>query len=208
MSSAVIWMLGLGTSVAALVLTAAMKLQYVHMAVAALVSILVALAAFQEGRGIVGGRQQAGMLASSGFRHLGLIWTWAALALLVTYSFILQWREWWQYFIGFIVLAGLCLFMSATLRKDAEADDADATMFSVGRVLAMVLLITGLAVMVGLAVHDGRQFTLGGKLLKFATLPKSGGSEEWAANSIFFFGALAVSAVSWNTLSILNKIKH
>lgn len=208
MSTAVIWMLGLGASVAALVLTAAMKLQLVHMAVAALVSILVALAAFREGREITVGRQQAAMLASSGFRHLGLIWTWAALALFATYAFVLHWREWWQYFIGFIILAGLCLFMSATLRKDAEADNADATMFSVGRILAMIMIVAGLGVVVGLAVHDGKSFVLGGKVLKFLTVQKIGGSQEWAANNIFFFGSLAVAAVAWKTLAILNKIKH
>lgn len=204
MSSAVIWMLGLGASVAALVLTAAMKLQLVHMAVAALVSILVALSAFREGRELGGGRQEVAMLASSGFRHLGLIWTWGALALLTTYTFVLHWREWWQYFIAFFILAGLCLFMSATLRKDADADSADAAMFSVGRILATVLMVVGIGVVAGLLLHDGKSFTLGGKVLKFLTQQKVGGSQEWAANNIFLFGSLAVAAVAWKILAILN----
>jgi len=49
---------------------------------------------------------------------------------------------------------------------------------------------------------------LGGKVLKFLTVQKIGGSQEWAANNIFFFGSLAVAAVAWKTLAILNKIKH
>jgi hypothetical protein len=61
---------------------------------------------------------------------------------------------------------------------------------------------------VGLAVHDGKSFVLGGKVLKFLTVQKIGGSQEWAANNIFFFGSLAVAAVAWKTLAILNKIKH
>lgn len=201
-------MLGLGASVAALVLTAAMKLQLVHMAVAALVSILVALAAFREGREVTGRREEVALLASSGFRHLGLIWTWGALALVATYTFVLQWREWWQYFIGFFILAGLCLFVSATLRKDADADSDDATMMSVGRILATIMMAVGIAVVVGLLVHDGKSFVLGGKVVKFLTTQKVGGSQEWAANNIFLFGSLAVAAVAWNTLSILNKFKR
>lgn len=207
MSSAVIWMIGVGASVSALVLTAALKLNLVHMAVAAVVSILVALAAFQEGRSIADGRRQTGLLISSNFRHMGLVWTWAALAMLVTYAFILEWREWWHYFIAFFMLAGLCLFMSATLRKDAEADDADATMFSVARVLSLVFLVTCVAVMIGLLVHDGRAFALGGKMLKGLRVPKLTGSQEWAANNIFFFGAMAIAAISWRTYGLMRRLK-
>lgn len=208
MSSMVIWMLGIGASVAALVLAAAMRLPYLHLGVAALVSLLVALASFQEAREIKGGRQEAGMLASSSFRHIGLIWTWAALAMFVTYAFILQWREWWHYFIAFMVLAGLCLFVSSTLRKDAEADSADATMFSIGRILAIALLVVCIGVMAGLLIHDGRAWVIGGKFLKLPGAAKIvTGAQEWAANNIFFFGALAIAAVSWNALGALGRVR-
>ena len=42
------------------------------------------------------------------------------------------------------------------------------------------------------------------KMLKFLTQQKVGGSQEWAANNIFLFGSLAVAAVAWKILAILN----
>ena len=206
MSSMVIWMLGLGASIAVMIVAAASKLYYLHLGMAALVSILVALASFQEARSITPGTRQAGLLASSSFRHMGLIWTWAATALFVTYMFILQWREWWQFFIGFIVLAGLCLFISATLRRDAEADNGDATMFKIANGLAIFLLVAMLGIMIGLFFHDGRNFVIGGKLLKFTSLAKTSAAwQDWAANNIFFFGALAIATISWTAISALKS---
>ena len=129
MQSMVIWMLGIGISIAAMVVTAALKWHYIHMLVAALVSILVALSAFQETRADAEGRADMGHLASTNLRYIGLVWTWGALAIFVTYAFkILEWREWLHFFIGLLVLAGLSLFLSATLRKDSDAKDSDPTM--------------------------------------------------------------------------------
>jgi hypothetical protein len=195
----VIWMLSLGASIAVLIVTAATRAYYLHMAAAGAVSILVALASFQEARSIGEERRQAGLLASSSFRHMGLVWTWGALALLVTYSFILSWREWWQFFIGFMVLAGLCLFLSATLRKDAEAGSSDATMFKVASGLSIFFMIAMVGVMAGLLID--------GKLWRFTTVAGQRiGSQDWAANNVFFFGALAIGAVSWNAYTALRKV--
>ncbi len=197
MSSMLIWMLGIGVSVAALVITAAQKMFYIHMAIAAVVSILVALASFQEARGIYRGKDADAMVASSNLRHMGFVWTWGALTLLVTYAFdMLQWREWWQFFIGFFVLAGLCLFMSTTLRKDAEGGSTDATMMKVARGFSIFMLVAMLIVMIGLLVD--------GKMWRFTTVAGlRPGSQDWAANNIFFFGAMAIAAISWSAIRSL-----
>lgn len=198
MSSMIIWMLGLGASIAALIVTAAMKLYYVHMVVAALVSILVALAAFQEGRSVANAPHRQAMLASTGFHYVGFIWSWGALALVATYLFILQWREWWQFTIAFMVLAGLCLFISSALRQDGEAEASDTTMLKIAYGLSIFFMVAGVIVMIGLLVD--------GKMWRFTTTAgQRPGSQDWAANNIFFFGALAVAAVSWSVFQALRQ---
>ncbi len=197
MSSMVIWVLGIGISVATLVVTAAVKQYYLHMAVAALISLMVALASFAETRSAGDDDLSRATAASTSLRHMGLVWTWGALALLVTYAFdILSWREWWHFFIGMFVMAGFSLFLAATLQKDADQGEGDPTMFNVTRGLALVLLFGMVITMVGLLVD--------GKMWRFTTVAGvRRGSQDWAANHIFFFGAMALAAISWNTLTLI-----
>jgi hypothetical protein len=197
MSSMIIWMLGIGISVAALVTAAALKLFYIHMAVAALVSIMIALTSFAETRGSTDDDDiSRAMTASTNLSHMGMVWAWGALGLLVTYAFdILAWREWWQFFIAFIILAGLSLFVSATLRKDAESGLGDPTMFNVARGIAIFMLFAMIITMVALLAD--------GKMWRFLQYADRRGSQDWAANNIFFFGAMAIAAISWNTIKLL-----
>lgn len=199
MASMVIWIIGIGASVAALVIMAALKQYYIHMAVAAIVSLLIALSAFQETRA-----QQAAappakpeVLASLNLRHMGMIWTWAALAMFCTYAFgVLTWKEWLHFFIALVVLAGLSLFLSASLKRDAEAGTPDDTLLKVARGYAVFMLVAMIITMIGLAVD--------GKLWRFATeAGQRPNWQDWGANNIFFFGALGLAAVSWNAISVL-----
>lgn len=192
MGSILGWSLGIGASVAALVVVAALKLQntslaYVHMAIAAAVTIGIALAAVRELRQA----QMAAnpeLLAGAGARYLGLIWTWGALALIVTYASVLQWREWWHFSLVFVALAGACLFLSATLRKDAESGAEDDTMLKLARIWLRVHLGAAIITVIGL-IADG-------KMVRFL-VPRH---QDWAAQNIFFFGAIALGIVSWHAL--------
>ena len=199
--SLVIWIIGIAVSVSALVLTAALKLYYVHMAVAALVSILVALSAFQESRSMTAADRKAGQMASTNLRHMGMVWTWGAVAIFITYAFkILEWREWLHFFIGLLVLAGLTLFLSATLKKDAEAANPDETMFKIARGYSIFVLVAMLVTMAGLLID--------GKMWRFLSVAGQRlGSQDWAANNIFFFGALALAAVAWNAIAVIGSRK-
>lgn len=198
MSSILIWMLGIAISIAALVVTAAVKSYYLHMAIAALISILFALSAFGESRSI--GATEAvptGQLASTNLRHMGLVWAWGAITILVTYGFgILSWREWLHFFIALIVMAGLSLFMSATLKKDSDSGTDDQTMLKIARGYAIFVLAAMVITMIGLLVD--------GKLWRFTTAAGQRiNSQDWAATNIFFFGALALGAVAWNAITVL-----
>ncbi|MFV0296346.1 MAG: hypothetical protein ACK5JT_09545 [Hyphomicrobiaceae bacterium] len=195
MASMIIWSLGIGISVAILVVTAAIKHYYIHMLVAAMISILLALAAFAEERSATRDADRKAATASIGLRYMGIVWGWGALGLLVTYAFdILAWREWWQFFLIFFVLAGLSLFLAATMQKDADANRTDAVMFDVVRGFSIFIFVAMLITMAGLLID--------GKMWRFTTeAGQRYGSQDWAANNIFFFGALALAAISLNTLS-------
>lgn len=192
MGSIMGWSLGIGASIAALVVVAALKLQntnlaYVHMAIAGAVVVSMALAAVRELRQPATAAHPE-LLASVGVRYLGLIWTWGALTLIVTYAFVLQWREWWHFSLVFVALAGACLFLAATLRKDAESGAEDDTMLKLARIWIRVHLAAAVITVIGL-IADG-------KMVRFL-VPRH---QDWAAQNIFFFGAIALGIISWHAL--------
>jgi hypothetical protein len=191
MSAMIIWILGIAIGIAALVVTASMKLYYVHMGVAAIVSIFMALAAYADNRTARAAQVPENEIASLNARFMGAVWSWGALSMLVTYLFVLSWREWWQYVIVFAGLACVCLFFASLLSGDKTANrGGDETMLKLARNLAMAQLVGAGIVMLGLLID--------GKMWRFKTAAgQRVGWEDWAANNIFFFGAMALAAISW-----------
>lgn len=196
MLSIIVWVLGIGASVAALVVTAALKphhigMAYAHMASAAGAGIgmaLVAMLQLRDEEG-AGGRTQRAMKASAGLRYMGLVWGWAVLALVATYAFVLQWREWWHFVLAFVLLAGACFWLAAALRKDARSGAEDDTLLTLARSMTILHLGAGLITMLGLLVD--------GKMVRFMVARH----HDWAAQNIFFFGALALVAIGWSALT-------
>jgi hypothetical protein len=190
MASMVIWVVGIGLSVAVLVVTAAMKQFYLHMAIAAIVSIGFALVSHSEVRAIgkePGGSEQGIAVA---LRHMGYVWAWGALGLIATYAFgVLTWREWWQFCIAFALLAGLSLFLASALRTDATSGVVDPLLIKVARGFALFVLIAMIITMAGLLID--------GKMWRFFTVPgQKPNSQDWGATKFFFFGALALVLIS------------
>lgn len=189
-SSLVIWMSTLTVSIVGLVLCAARNAYYLHMAIAAIVAIFMALTAIYEARAMRAGGASATAIAAANARYMGLIWTWGAVALFVTYNFILSWKEWVPFFVAFMVAAGLCLYFSATMRKDDEAGTRDPVMKKIGRYLTIAQVVGMGIVVLGLLVD--------GKMSRF--LKARPGWEDWAANNIFFFGAVALMLIGIHAL--------
>lgn len=186
----VFWMLSIAVSVAVLVLSAAMRAQagvqmaYTHMAMTAAISIAFALMYIREAEMLRSSGAKDGEIAANTARYFGLVWAWGALALIVTYGTgILVWKEWFHFFGGFFLAAGLCLFMSATLKKDVAEGREDATMMKIGRYLAIFQLVGMIVTMLGLWLDS--------KMTRYLD-PRH---QDWAANNIFFFGALAIAAI-------------
>ncbi|MEL6374473.1 MAG: hypothetical protein AAFR04_10940 [Pseudomonadota bacterium] len=185
MAQMVIWMLAIAGSTAALVITAAANMHYIHMAIAAVMAIFMALLASRENKDAIATQANESAMASLNARYMGLVWTWGALVLFITYALILKWNEWLGFFIAFMVAAGLCLFFSALLSKDAEQGKADRSLLDIAWYLSVAQLVGMIITMLGLLID--------GKMWRFLN-PRF---TDWAANNVFFFGALALAVISW-----------
>lgn len=184
MPSLIVWMLTLTLSLCAIVISAAAGRPEVHMAMTGLVSLVCAVLAIRENKGLRAAGASSSSIAASTARYMGLIWVWGAIGLLMTYFFILtEWKEWWQFFLAFAVVAILCLFFAATLGRDAESGTDDQTMLRLGRALTWGQLIGMLITVAGLLIDPDKSFL-------------NVSHPDWAANNIFFFGALALAAIS------------
>jgi hypothetical protein len=116
---------------------------------------------------------------------MGYVWAWGALGLVISYgSGIVDWHEWLTFFIAFAVFAVASLFFSKMLQRDADEGKEDEAILKAGRYLAWIQLVGMIAVVVGLIID--------GKMTRFL-VPRYG---DWAANNIFFFGAIAIGAIS------------
>jgi hypothetical protein len=189
----------IAVSAVALVLTAAMKhnapvLAYLHFAIAAATAaVCVAIAVYDTNR-LLAAKASPSALAASNANHLGLVWIWGAVALVITYGTqVLTWKEWLPFFLAFFMAAGLCMFFSATLKKDAAEGKVDGSMLNIARTLTIVQLLSMIVVVVGLLVD--------GKMTRFMT-PRF---TDWAANNIFFTGAIAVACICAYALKAIPK---
>lgn len=197
----ILWMLAIGISVAALIVTAAARtgnvsMAYTHMAIAACICIFFALDGIRKLSALSGqgGSRQA--IAAEGIRATGMIWIWAGLVMAVTYATgILVWKEWPQHFIGMFIGAGICIAIATVLSNAANDGREDATMMSIGRILLIVQLVAMLILIVG--------FMLDGQMKRFLVERYT----DWPAKNVMFFGALAIAALSGTTLNMLSRNK-
>lgn len=193
--------LALAISVAGLALLAASRadggaaIGAWHMAAAAAAAAVMAVAAIVD---LVRARAAAAppsAIASLSARHMGLIWAWAALAMLATYGTGIQsWKEWRTFTLAAAAGAGLALFLAAQLAGDRRRGTDDPTLLMLARYGSIIQLVGMLIAMAGLL--------LDGKMRRFLDIQRDGW-QDWAANAIFFFGALAlavVGAVSLRTM--------
>ena len=186
-SSIVIWMTSLTLSLCAIILSAAAGMPQFLMSMSGFISLAFALLAIREYRMLLNAGASASKIGSSTAHYMGLVWIWGALALLVTYYFILRWHEWWVFFLTFAAVGVLCLFIAATLGRDADRGRDDATMLTLTRYLAIGQLIGMVIAMVGMLVDPSKSFL-------------NVQRPDWAANNIFFFGAFALAAISLHAL--------
>jgi hypothetical protein len=88
--------------------------------------------------------------------------------------------------LGAAAISALCLLFAAALSRDAEAGREDATLITLARYLTLGQLAGMIIAMIGLILDD--------------KMPRDPQKPDWAANTIFFFGAAALAAISVNAL--------
>ncbi len=161
------------------------RMAYVHAAISAATALLIAGVAVGQCRRLLAKAASASEIASSNAWYMGVIWTWGTLALIVTYgSGVLVWKEWWHFVLGFGAAAGLSLYFARTLKQDALAGKEDEATLRRARYLAIAALAGMVVTMLGLIID--------GKMVRFLT-PRF---TDWAANNVFFFGALGIAVIS------------
>lgn len=188
MSSLTAWMIALTLSICAIILTAAVSDPLLHMAASGVVSLVFAIIAIREQNALVASGAPQSAVGSSTARNMGLVWAWGGLGIFVTYAFILQqhWPEWWQFVLGFAIAAVASIVFSNMLDRDTAAGRVDDSILKVGRSL-VILQLVGVAIAVISMFVDGK-------------FPRAASYPDWAGCNIFFFGAIAIAAISINAL--------
>lgn len=189
MTSLTAWMIALTLSICAIILTAAMNDATLHMIASGAVSVVFALTAIREHNALRAAGASKSEIGASTARNTGLVWAWGAVGIFVTYAFIMpqRWPEWWHFFLGFAIAAVASIVFSNMLQRDTDAGRVDEPVMKVGRALVMVQLGGVIAGVISLFID--------GKFPRAVTYP------DWAGCNIFFFGALAIAAISLNALS-------
>lgn len=182
------WLFSLAAALCATILAAAAHQPNLQMTAVAVVCVAISLIAVRDHQKLRTTGAPISAIASSTARYLSLIWAWAALAVLITYVFVIDkhWAEWWQFFIGFSFAAIASIGFSVLLDRDRAAGRDDAMLVRMGRVLLQAQVIGMAAGIISLFVDN-----------KF---PRDANHADWAGCNIFFFGALAIAAISLDAL--------
>lgn len=177
-------------SVALMILFAARRgdgvhMAYAHMGIAAIVAVGFAASFFRTNNELRAQGASQSAIAAATSRFVGYVWAWGAACLLTVYTTgILSWREWPHFTAACVILAAGSLLLGTMLQKDADAGKEDAAILKLSNRLAIVLLAGMIIAIVG--------FLVDGKMIRFLN-PRF---TDWAANNVFFFGAIAIAAIT------------
>jgi hypothetical protein len=183
-TSMIIWMTILTIGICLLILAAGAGTPIQFMAVTALISFAIAAIGLREIIALDKQGAAVSAVSASTARYMGLVYAWGALALFATYFFILpQWHEWPVFCAAFAIVAAISLFFAATMSKDVERGKDDPTLLKIGRILTIAQFAGTIVAVIGLMIDPDKQFL---NPLR----------RDWAAQTIFLFGALALAAIS------------
>lgn len=183
-ASLIIWGVLITLSLSAMVIAAGARAAVLHMVMAGLVSVGIALVAIFENVKQRSNCASKTEIAAATARNMGLVYIWGALGIALTYGLVLHWHEWWHFLAAFATAGTLCIAYSNMLARDAAAGRTDAAMLSVGNYLTWAQLVGMVIAIVGMLVDN--------KLTRYY----NPNHQDWAAQNIFFFGAVALALIS------------
>jgi len=186
MNSAGLWIISLIIGTAVVYYGAVSGQQYLHMGLTALVCAGYVLLGLWERRKAVAAGASEPAVAAVTSSSMGLIWAWAGLSMLVTYTLVLNWHEWWQYVLAGLGVGALCLGFASMMSKDAAAGRQDETLLKIARYLTIGQFAGMIIAMIGMVIDS--------------KMPRDMREPDWAANALFFYGAAALAVLSANAL--------
>ncbi len=188
MAQMVFWMLGITIAVSAMVIAAAMEGRAAHLALGLVIVVFITLSAVMAHRSATDEGKDAPRLAAILARFMGMLWAWAAIAVFITYAFILVQSQDWPGVVVVLTLgSGMCLFISNILERDAEGGQSDP------KVVNFVLLIA--------KVQLGACCVALGGLLAYSRFVMGGPDPRWAAVNLLLCTTLGLAALSGYTIA-------
>lgn len=183
-SSLIIWVSTLTLGMCSLILAAGSGVPHYYMAVTALISFAIAALGLRNTIALDKADAPLSAVSASTARYMGLVYAWGALALFVTYYFILpEWREWPVFAGALSLVAVVSLLFAAAMSNDVARGKDDPTLLKIGRILTVLQFAGTVVAVIGLLIDPDKQFLNTAKL-------------DWAAQTIFLFGAIALAAIS------------
>ena len=193
MLAMLIWVVGFAISISILALTAGANLQSLHLTICAVISLAIAFSATMEMSKAQAAGQNRSQVAAAIARYMGLLWSWSAVAIAVTYALVLSWVNWLPIFMILMLGAGTCLFVARILDRESVATAPDARIISLVRFVAW-------------SKFGATCLTIGG-LLAAGKLGADGfgGQSRWAAMNIMLCTAIGLSLISGYALIIRHE---
>jgi hypothetical protein len=186
MSQMVFWMLGIAFSAGAMVFTVALGAHLAQFALAAIIATFIAISAVRDYQATEG--QHPSRRAAVLIRHMGMLWSWAAMSIILIYGTLLQWNAWHGVFLVLVMGSGICLFIGNVLERDAAEDAHDSRMVALVGLIAKVQLVATCVAIGGLIAF--------GKL----SVDAFGGDAKWAAVNILLCMGIALAGLSGFTV--------
>lgn len=184
MPSMIVWGIAFTISIVVMVLTAGARMPMLHLLIAALICLGIAFVGILENQKLRREGASKAEIAAATARNMGFIYVWGAAIIALTYMTILNWHEWWHWFLGFALVGTACIFYSNAITRDSEQGKVDDTLLSIGNKLTWLQLVGMIIAIIGMLVD--------GKLTRYLN-PKL---MDWAAQNTFFTGAVGLAVLS------------
>ncbi len=185
MTQMVIWMLGIAFSAGAMVVTTSTEAYVGQFALATVIVAFITISGIRDHNAAAAEGQHPSLQSATIARHMGLLWAWAAVSVVLIYSLVITaWTAWFASFLILVMGAAVCMFLANILVRDAAQDEVDS------RVVTMVHWIARL--------QFGATCLAIGGLIAIGKFSASafGGEAKWAAVNVMLCMAIGLAGLS------------
>lgn len=152
MSSTIVSVASITMAAIAMVLTAAAEHRALHLAIAAIVTVVMIALCARDFRAAVERGDGEAVQAAVVARYMGILWAWSAICLALTYVLILVWSSWGGAFILSSLASGLYIFLARILeREGGERWLGPASLLNCAAFVLSTIVLGAIPVLVGYA---------------------------------------------------------